>query len=62
MPDVHLSPQDLAARYQLPVGTIYRWNYHGSGPRPIKVGKHCRYRLRDVEAWEEAQADARQAG
>jgi predicted DNA-binding transcriptional regulator AlpA len=57
MPEVLLSPQDLADRYQVPVGTVYRWNYSGTGPRPIKIGKHRRYRLRDIERWEEQQAD-----
>jgi predicted DNA-binding transcriptional regulator AlpA len=56
MPEVLFSPQDLADRYQVPIGTIYRWNYLGKGPRPIRVGKHCRYRQRDIEAWEDEQA------
>lgn len=61
MPEQHLTVADLAERYRVPTGTIYRWNYQGTGPRPIKVGKHCRYRLRDVEAWEERRAADRKA-
>jgi predicted DNA-binding transcriptional regulator AlpA len=31
---------------------VYRWNSDGTGPRRLKIGKHVRYRLVDVEAWE----------
>lgn len=48
----HLTVAELAERYRVPLGTVYRWNSHGTGPRPIKVGKHRRYRLSEVEAWE----------
>jgi predicted DNA-binding transcriptional regulator AlpA len=36
----------------VPVSTVYRWNSDGTGPRRLKIGKHVRYRLVDVEAWE----------
>lgn len=58
MPEVLLTPAELAALCQVPVGTVYRWNYHGTGPRPIRVGKHCRYRQTDVDAWLDAQTTA----
>jgi hypothetical protein len=48
----HLSPQDLADRESVPVQTVYRWNYLGTGPPYFRVGKHVRYREVDVEAWE----------
>ncbi len=51
----HLSPEDLARREQVPLATIYRWNSDGTGPRRLKIGRHIRYRLTDVEAWEAAQ-------
>ena len=57
MAEQHLTVVELAERFQVPPGTVYRWNSTGTGPRPIRVGKHCRYRLRDVEAWEEERAD-----
>ena len=57
MPEVLLSPAELAEMCQVPVGTVYRWNYLGTGPRPIRVGKHCRYRQRDVDAWLENRPD-----
>ncbi|MCP2359688.1 putative DNA-binding transcriptional regulator AlpA [Nonomuraea thailandensis] len=32
--------------------TVYAWNSRGGGPRYMKIGKHVRYKLADVEAWE----------
>lgn len=48
----HLTPEDLARREQVSLATIYRWNSDGTGPRRFRAGKHVRYRLADVEAWE----------
>ncbi len=55
--DVFFSPAELANYLDLPVNTIYRWNHAGGGPKRLKVGKHVRYRLSDVNRWLEAQAD-----
>jgi predicted DNA-binding transcriptional regulator AlpA len=52
----HLSPAELAKRYDLPVETIYGWNKQRTGPRYLKVGRHVRYRLADVIAWEDSRA------
>lgn len=52
------SPSDLAKYLDVPLSTIYNWNYHKSGPRVLKVGKHVRYRKSDVEAWLDAQEQA----
>lgn len=46
-----LSPQELSELVGVPVGTVYQWNYRKVGPRAIKVGKHVRYRMSDVNAW-----------
>jgi excisionase family DNA binding protein len=46
-----VTPQELAEALQVPVGTIYRWNYRGTGPPPLHVGRHVRYRAEDVETW-----------
>lgn len=58
----HLTVAEVAERFQVPIGTVYRWSYVGKGPRAIKVGKHLRYRLKDVEAWEESLAVERRTG
>ena len=50
------TPQDLADYLVVPVNTVYQWNHKGSGPRPISVGRHVRYRQEDVEAWLELQS------
>ncbi|MBU8649723.1 helix-turn-helix domain-containing protein [Micrococcus luteus] len=57
-PLTHLTPQDLAARVGVPVATVYNWRTTGYGPRGFRVGKYLRYRLADVEAWEDAQVAA----
>jgi excisionase family DNA binding protein len=52
--DKRLSPEDLAERLGVPLATVYAWNSLGGGPRFMKFGKHVRYKLADVEAWENA--------
>lgn len=52
--DRHLSPQELADREGVPISTIYGWRTKGAGPRGMSIGRHVRYRLSDIEAWEES--------
>ena len=52
MSEKHLTPDDLAERYSVPKKTIYDWNSKGTGPRYMTIGRHVRYRLADVVAWE----------
>jgi predicted DNA-binding transcriptional regulator AlpA len=52
---VDLSPRDLAGRYGLPLETVYTWNKTGRGPKYLKIGRHVRYRLADVLAWEKTR-------
>ncbi|TMR92116.1 helix-turn-helix transcriptional regulator [Nonomuraea basaltis] len=49
-----LSPGELAERLGVPVMTVYAWNSRGGGPRFMRFGKHVRYKVADVEAWEDA--------
>ena len=46
-----LSAQDLADYLEVPVKTIYAWRHRNTGPRGFRVGKHLRFRWRDIEAW-----------
>lgn len=46
-----LTVDELVAYLQVPKETVYRWNTRGTGPRPIRVGRHVRYRWADVEQW-----------
>ena len=50
------SPEQLAQRLGIPVATLYRWNYLGTGPLPLRVGRHIRYRPNDVNYWLEERA------
>jgi excisionase family DNA binding protein len=53
------SPQELADHLGVPVRTVYAWRTRGQGPVGTKVGRHVRYRDRDVEVWLERQRDSR---
>jgi excisionase family DNA binding protein len=53
--DRHLSIKEFADRLGLPPATIERWNSRGGGPRYLRVGRHVRYRLADIIAWEESR-------
>ena len=47
-----LTPKQLAERYQVSIHTLQYWRDNGAGPHWIKVGRHIRYRLEDVLAYE----------
>lgn len=51
----HLTVTGLADRMGVPKKTVYQWNYSGTGPRYIRVGRGVRYRVTDVVAWENAR-------
>nr|WP_320780252.1 helix-turn-helix domain-containing protein [Streptomyces sp. CRN 30] len=50
------SPADVAAYLGVPVKTLYQWKYRGTGPKPLKVGRHLRYRWSEVDAWLDQQS------
>jgi excisionase family DNA binding protein len=58
----HLTPVDLAEREDVSLDTVYRWNRVGTGPRYMRIGRHVRYRLDDVEAWENSRYVQRAGG
>ena len=43
--------QELARYLGVPVGTLYQWRYRREGPPGFRVGRHVRYRWKDVEDW-----------
>ena len=55
--DRWITRQELADRYGVPVKTPAEWASKGTGPPYAKFGRHVRYRLRDVVAWEAKQLD-----
>jgi hypothetical protein len=50
-----ISRQELADRYGVPVKTPAVWASKGTGPPFARFGRHVRYRLCDVIAWEREQ-------
>ncbi len=50
--DLWLTRQEVADRLKVPVKTVANWAQKNSGPRYATIGRFCRYRLSDVEAWE----------
>jgi len=49
----HISQSQLAERWQLSESTIERWRCEGKGPVYLKLRGQVRYRLEDIEAFEE---------
>ncbi|HET6918357.1 MAG TPA: helix-turn-helix domain-containing protein [Jiangellaceae bacterium] len=46
-----LTAQEIADFLGVPLATVYVWSTRGTGPRALRVGRHLRYRRRDVDAW-----------
>jgi excisionase family DNA binding protein len=49
-----LTSADVSDRLLVPTRTLDQWAYQHKGPAYIRVGRHRRYRLEDVEAWLDA--------
>lgn len=53
---VLLTPQEVADLLRIPVRSLYVQRSAGRPTPPgVKIGRHLRYRLDDVEAWIEDQ-------
>ncbi len=46
-----MTPDEVVELLHIPKGTLYQWSYSGNGPKVLKIGRHLRYRLNDVETW-----------
>ncbi len=46
-----LSIETLADYVGVPVVTIYRWRTEGKGPCAVRIGRHLKFALSDVQAW-----------
>lgn len=42
---------EVAAFLGVPVPTLHRWRYLGTGPEAFKVGRHLRYDPEAVRRW-----------
>ncbi|HRD11312.1 MAG TPA: helix-turn-helix domain-containing protein [Mycobacterium sp.] len=53
--DTWLTRPEVGQRLRVPDKTLAQWASQGKGPKYARFGRHCRYRLSDVIAWENAQ-------
>lgn len=51
---IWLSRKELSQRWGVPVSTLASQACEGRGPRYIRLGRHVRYSLADIEAFEQA--------
>ncbi|MDR1186512.1 MAG: helix-turn-helix domain-containing protein [Bifidobacteriaceae bacterium] len=49
-----MTSAELSERWSIPVSTLAHWRSLGQGPAYVKLRGAVRYRLRDVEAFEDA--------
>jgi len=54
-----LSPDELASYLGVPRATVYRWRSRREGPCGIRVGRHVRYRLEEIERWLDERQEQR---
>ncbi len=51
-----MSPEELAARWGIMTITLDRWRWSGKGPRFFKAGRVVKYRVQDIEMYEEQKS------
>ncbi|MDR1242217.1 MAG: helix-turn-helix domain-containing protein [Deltaproteobacteria bacterium] len=50
-----LSPVEVEEMYNIPTTTLEKWRSLKMGPSYHKLGKHIRYKPKDVEQWIESK-------
>ena len=55
MKDEKLTPAELAALWEITETTLSQWRWTGRGPKFQKIGRQVKYRIRDIELFEEQQ-------
>lgn len=55
---VWLTVEQLADRLAVPVSCLRYWRRCGIGPRAALLGRHLRWNLADVIAWETSRREA----
>lgn len=48
-----LTPQDVAHKLRLAVGTLANWRVSGEGPAYVKVGRLVRYPASALSEWQD---------
>lgn len=62
MSNIFLSDNQTGERYGVGRCTIWRWVNEVGFPAPVKLSPGCtRWRLSDLEAWEDKKAEAKAA-
>ena len=51
----HLNQVDLSKRLGISCRTLERWRWMGIGPKFIKIGGRVKYRMADVEGFEQSR-------
>ena len=46
-----ITVQELANYLGVPIATIYTWRYRHEGPPGFRVGRHLRFRWKDIDSW-----------
>ena len=60
--DELLTISEVAAIVRAPIATLRYWRHLGTGPRSFRLGRRVVYRVGDLQAWIDTQADASAAG
>lgn len=50
--------EELAARWEISVSTLNRWRWNGKGPKFVKIGRKVKYRMHDVEYFENTRLNS----
>ena len=54
--EVHLTSRETAERLKITPDALRMWRARGKGPAYLRDGRWVRYRVADVEAWEQARS------
>lgn len=57
-PDRLIGYAELSEWTDVPERSVRAWVSSGTGPTPIRLGRHVRFRVRDVLAWLDQKASA----
>jgi len=52
---MEITPEELATRWLITLGTLARWRRQGKGPQFSKTDSGVSYKLEDIEAFEKSR-------
>lgn len=53
MSKILLTQEEVAKRWNISMRTLERWRWMKEGPKYIKIGGHVRYRISEIEKYEQ---------